>query len=178
MKQSVFQFVLAVLVALFSLHANASVEINGVYYNLDTDTKTAEVTNGVLYSGDVVIPDSVKYEGTFYRVKSIGESAFQYSSDLKSVTIPGSVTSIGNRAFILCSGLKSVNIPNSVQSIGNDAFSGCSSLSSITIPMGIAKVSYEAFINCENMSSVTIPSSITEIDFGAFKNCSSLKDFY
>ena len=51
-------------------------------------------------------------------VTSIGSSAFEYCSDLTSVTIPASVTSIGKDAFLNCSGLTSVTIPDSVTSIG------------------------------------------------------------
>ena len=51
-------------------------------------------------------------------VTSIGSSAFEYCSDLTSVTIPSSVTSIGSNAFLNCSGLTSVTIPEGVTSIG------------------------------------------------------------
>ena len=77
------------------------------------------------YSGDVVIPESVDYEGKTYCVTSIGSVAFYGCSKLTSVTIPNSVTSIGSDAFFYCSGLTSVTIPNSVTSIGSQAFYFC-----------------------------------------------------
>ena len=50
------------------------------------------------YTGNVVIPESVTYNGATYPVTTIGNSAFIGCSRLKSVTIPSSVTSIGNIA--------------------------------------------------------------------------------
>lgn len=44
------------------------------------------------YSGNVIIPDSVTYNGTTYAVTSIGDGAFRACSDLTSVTIPNTVT--------------------------------------------------------------------------------------
>ena len=123
MKQTLF----SILFLLVPIWANADpVEINGIYYNLVSKLKTAEVTsNPSTYSGDIVIPKSVVYGGVTYSVTSIGMNAFSRCSGLTSLTIPNSVTSIGGSAFSGCSGLTSVTIPNSVTSIGGSAFSGC-----------------------------------------------------
>ncbi|MBR2204960.1 MAG: leucine-rich repeat protein [Prevotella sp.] len=51
------------------------------------------------YSGNVLIPKSVVYNGNTYSVTSIGESAFANCKDLTSVTIPNSVSLINYRAF-------------------------------------------------------------------------------
>ena len=69
------------------------------------------------YTGDIVIPESVTYNGTTYSVTSIGNSAFEDCSGLTSVTIPNSVTSIGYSAFSNCSGLESVTIGTGVLTI-------------------------------------------------------------
>ena len=47
------------------------------------------------YSGNVVIPETVTYNGKSYPVTSIGGGAFKNCSGLKNVIIPNSVTSIG-----------------------------------------------------------------------------------
>ena len=54
------------------------------------------------YNGDIVIPESVTYNGSTYNVTSIGNNAFYWCSGLTSVTIPNSVTSIGDYAFYHC----------------------------------------------------------------------------
>ena len=74
------------------------------------------------YSGNVVIPSSVVYNGNTYSVTSIGAWAFYGCSGLTSVTIPNSVTSIGANAFSGCSSLASVVIGSGVKSIGSSAF--------------------------------------------------------
>ena len=118
-------------------------EVGGIYYNL-IDGKAAEVTSGDnRYSWDVVIPEQVTFEGVVYPVVSIGKNAFQYCSDLLSVTIPNSVTSIETKAFFGCEYLTSVTIPNSVTSIGDYAFNGCTGLTSVTIPNSVTSIGYK-----------------------------------
>ncbi len=170
--------ILSLLALLASVNAFAeAVEIDGIWYNLVSKLKVAEVTNnpnGSYGYGAKNIPQSVMYNNVSYSVTSIGNSAFKYCSGLTSVTIPGSVTSIGNSAFENCSGLTSVTIPGSVTSVGNYAFSGCSSLTSITIPNSVTGIGGAAFYGCRGLTSITIPGSVTSIGSSAFQYCSSL----
>ena len=190
---------LLIATCLFSNNAFAeAVEIDGIYYNLVTKIKEAEVTrNPNEYTGTVNIPETVTYNGVTYSVTSIGETAFFDCFGLASVTIPNSVTSIGNRAFYYCSGLTSVTIPNSVtsieyrafyycsrltsvtignsvSSIGNSAFYGCSGLTSVTIPNSVTSIGESAFSCCFGLTSITIPNSVTSIGTAAFYYCSGL----
>lgn len=134
------------------------------------------------YSGDVVIPESVTYEGKTYRVTSIGKNAFTDCNEPLSVTIGNSVGSIGERAFWRCRGLTSVIIPNSVTSIGSYAFWGCTNLTSVTIPSSVTSIGSSAFSDCTGLISVTIgnsmtspENSVTNIGTSAFGHCTSLK---
>ena len=165
-------FILAFLPMLASADA---IEIDGIYYNLDREAKTAEVTSRPnQYESDVAIPESVTYNVVVYSVTSIGDGAFRWCSGLTSVTIPNSVTFIGQWAFYNCSGLTSITIPSSVTSIGELAFSGCSGLTSVTIPNSVKTIGESAFNGCENLSSVTIANGVTSIGVAAFQLCTSL----
>lgn len=146
------------LLAFAVVNANAeAVEIDGIYYNLVSKAKTAEVTsNPNKYSGEVVIPETVEFEGATYRVTSIGDPAFGNCTGLTSITIPNSVTSIGEYSFINCSGLNSIAIPNSVTTVGTEAFYNCSSLTSVIIPNSVTRIWDDAFERCYNLNSVHI----------------------
>ena len=87
---------LLLIVLLMSLMARAQTEINGIYYNLNSTDKVAEVTypSGTEYTGSIVIPKTVAYGGVTYSVTGIDMGAFGGCSGLTSVTIPNSVTSI------------------------------------------------------------------------------------
>ena len=78
----------------------AGVEIDGIYYKLNSKDKEAEVSvNPNKYTGSVVIPETVTYNGRIYSVTSIGSIAFQFCSDLTSITIPNNIKTIGVHAF-------------------------------------------------------------------------------
>jgi len=130
---------LLLIVMLLSTAASAfaveEVEIDGLWYEVVAKAKEAKVIqhkNNVKYNGDIVIPETVVYEGVTYSVTSIGDYAFWDCSDLTSVTIPNSVTSIGDRAFYDCSGLTSVAIGGGVKSIRSGAFANCEELTDVT----------------------------------------------
>ena len=126
---------------------------------------------------DLVIPETVTYQGTTYSVTYIESYAFYDCISLTSVTIPNSVTSIGDAAFYGCSSLTSITIPNSVTSIGWSVFYNCSSLTSVTLSNNITELLYDDygnigfFENCSSLTSITIPNSVTSIGNKAFYNC-------
>ena len=89
--------------------ANADGQTIYYVYNNGSDGTTVSVSyrgDGYYYydneySGDIVIPESVTYNGKTYSVTSIDGTAFYKCSGLTSVTIPNSVASIGSSAFMV-----------------------------------------------------------------------------
>ena len=199
-----FYFLLIALLCSATMAFAYDAEIDGIYYNLDAENKIAEVTYGdyyCCYSGNIIIPEKVTYNGAEYSVTSIGGSAFSHCSSLNSVTIPNSVISIGYDAFSYCSSLTSITIPNSVTLIGSFVFYGCSSLT--TIEWNAKKCDYfssgygpfdgisgqiTSFMfgdsvehipvrlcnYMDKLISIIIPNSVTSIGYDAFYSCTSL----
>ena len=154
-----------------------------IWYDFNSSTKTASVTykgdSGKSYysneyTGEVVIPSTVTYEGVEYSVTSIGDYAFYYCSYLTSITLPEGLTSIGDYAFDYCSALTSITLPESLTSIGNKAFMYCYSLTSITLPEGLTSIVGKAFSNCYrlyevyNKSDLTITAGSTDNGYVAY----------
>ena len=165
--------ILSLLALMASINAFAeAVEIDGIYYNLISKAKAAEVTQhpNKKYTGAVNIPDTVSYDGIDYTVTSIGKYAFNHCVDLTSVIIPNTVTSIDKYAFYNCS-LTSIIIPNNVTGIGEYAFNSCYILTSVIIGNSVTSIGERAF-NDTSLTSITIPSSVTSIGYAAFAVCS------
>ena len=149
-------------------------KVDGIYYDLNNEDKTASVTNTTnnKYVGNIIIPESITYSGTTYSVTSVGNGAFAYCSGLSSVTIGNSVTSIGKHAFADCSRLTSVTIPNSVTSIGYGAFHGCSGLTSVIIPNSVTSIGDDVFNGCSGLTSVTVDKNNGTYD--SRNNCNAI----
>lgn len=154
-------------------------EVDGIYYNIiDFSGKAVEVTNNGAnnsYKGQVVIPESVEYYGTIYRVTSIGEYALNNCDELTSVVIPDCVTTIGRYAFNACDILSSIIIPNGVTTIEEGTFRG-SGIKSIEIPASITTIKENAFESCNNLTSINIPDNVTEIGKEIFYYCNKLAE--
>ncbi len=145
------------------------------YQKIDGKEEYRVVGLGTYAELDLVIPST--YKGL--PVTEIGDGAFDSDKNpamlnVKSVTIPNSVTSIGSGAFSGRSSLTSIEIPNSVTSIGSGAFSFCTSLTSVTIGDSVTSIGDSAFDECDSLTSVTIPDSVTSIGSSAFSFCTSL----
>ena len=97
------RFYFLAIAFLWSLMIHAvNVEVDGIMYYINLKTGLTEVTSNTThpYSGDIVIPEKIVYEGTQYTVTGIGEKAF-FQKNITSITFPNSITSIGAAAFCI-----------------------------------------------------------------------------
>jgi len=162
-------------------------EEDGLYYLTIERDEVAVIANpneGVYYSGNIVIPESVNHDDRKYAVKEISKEAFGDCSELTGITIPQSVTSIDKSSFSGCQNLASICIENGnavydsrencnaiIETGTNTLLRGCNST---VIPNTVAVIGQEAFANCIGLTSITIPDSVTSVQTRAFKGCSSL----
>lgn len=131
-------------------------------------------------------------------VTSIASGAFRYHSNLRSATIPSSVTHIelgafsetalyNNEAYWTNSslyidncliGTKDISghyeITDGTRVIAGGALQGNHNLTSVTIPNSVTIIDEQAFYLCDQLTQVTIPAAVKEIGFMAFSECSSL----
>lgn len=146
-------------------------EKDGIYYMYDEEGHNVIVTYNNTrfdcYSGEVVIPEVVDYDGESLPVIGISEDAFRDCTGLTAVHIPATVTTIGERAFRNCIGLTSVSLPDGLIRLGNQAFANCMKLTGIDFPATLVKIGKQAFIDCYAMTHVGTTSleSWLNIDF-------------
>lgn len=177
-KKSLFIRVLALVTCITcAIGASAySFEVNNIYYTI-TGTNTVEVDmkayNAHTYTGDVTVPETVSYNGTTYRVTSVGELAFSECFGLTSVTLPNSVITIKSKAFYNCSNLTSVDMGNSVTTIEYNAFARCAAMTNVTIPSTVTTLGEGVFL-VSGLTSVVIPNAVTSIGNNMFSGCTAL----
>lgn len=182
MKKTIF---LSFLLLLSIIAKGHDIEVDGIYYLINGNEATVSFEGDVYdyethehyYTGDIVIPETITYEGITYRVTSIGYMAF-YLCGVNSVVLPNSIVTIDSRAFHDCYSLKSINIPRSVKTIGADAFYGCYSLPSIEIPNSVTSIGSAAFWDCEQFTSFYIPYSVKAIANSTFNGCKRLNKIF
>ena len=125
-KRSHMKKLLIFALFMLPLLANAEeVMVDGIKYIVDMDTKTAEVIGS--YNNEdklVYIPSTVTVETVrmmTYRVTSIAEGAFR-NHQMEELYLPESLETIGDQAFAYCTNMKSIILGESVTTIGSGAF--------------------------------------------------------
>ena len=157
------------------------------------DEEDFEIEDGVIVGllararGAVVLPAGIKgigeeiFEDQDLRsltlpdtLTSIGHAAFRGCEYLTSLTIPDSVTRIDECAFMNCTSLTSLTLPRTLTSIKGSVFSSCTALTALTLPNTVTHVEHDAFGKCTSLTSLTLPDTVTKVGVWAFQNCSKL----
>ena len=94
-----------------------------------------------------------------------------YQSNVKTITLPNSITYLPSYAFGFLDSLTNITIPDGVEKIDYSAFYECSSLTEITIPNSVTTIGENAFYNCSSLANVVLGNSVKTIGVNAFYNC-------
>lgn len=164
-------------------------EVDGIAYHITSaEERTVSVTkdfaqpyvhqswdeegNYPRYTGDIVVPATVSYNGVEYTVTSVGE-AFRASLRLRSIRLPETITRIEQYAFEDCLDLKEVVMPDALSYIAKYAFYGCG-LREFTVPKGVTTIAEYAFEDCWMDSVSIIYNTLKDIRGYAFPKAKSL----
>ena len=123
------------------------------------ETVPAYICKNMNLLDTIVLPSSVK---------SLGQCAFMYCSNLKSINLPVTQKTLPVSFFEGCTSLESIELPATLTTIRTDAFYGCTKLAKVNLHEGITTIEQRAFYNCK-LDSIVIPSTVTSIGNGAFK---------
>ena len=156
------KIMLAVLCFQFGISASAyDFEIDGIYYEIVSfDDWTCRIVSGdVVYTGDIVIPNEVTYNGRTLKVTEIGDDAFNGCADLKTLSIEDGTETLS---------LGSSNGTNAL-------FSDCS-LETLYVGRNLSyETIYSPFYEEESLlTKVTIGPYVTEIGDYMFYGCTGL----
>ena len=146
--------------ALFAFNVSAdgeTVTIDGITYE-SYDTYCAVKKCDENKSGDVIIPETVKFGGKNLPVERISYVAFDSCKYISNVEMPDRINYISFGAFQE-SGLTSITLPNSLKSITGNMFRKCFALESITIKANVKEIDEGAFDYCYNLKTVHYKSS-------------------
>lgn len=138
--------------------------------------------------GDVVIPDSVIYEGTQYPVTSI-QAGFNDQTDMTSVTLPKGLTRVWS-CFYNNTSLTRVDFNGTIEQwcniifndwcsnptyIAHHLFVGGTEVIDLVIPEGVTSINSRNFYGLNFMATVTLPSTLDTIGPDAFADCNGLR---
>ncbi len=111
-------------------------------------------------------------------VTEIGDCAFAYCKNMKSITIPENITLLGSRVFTNCVSLKAVILPKGTESTGEYVCNACYSLEVFSMPDGFAAMGMYSFYMNHNLKRIMFPDSLHTNGANTFFNCFTMKEIH
>lgn len=166
---------------------------NGVMTEIPKEGDVCIVSVNPDYTGtDLVIPETVQYNGKDIRVVGIDAKAFADNQTITSVSFPSTFPQkfgenyryydesspysqnaplMGASAFAGCTNLKKVIFSNGLAEFySKDLFTGCP-ISEVVIPETLTK--FNGFLEGSAVETIEIPAWVTTI---SFQNCTKLRE--
>lgn len=170
-------------------YVGENLELDGIWYTVIQDATTSELgkvkvgkivtkDNGYQIhpmhkSGELKIPDIIRYRQRDYIVEAIGQYAFNESRDLVSVYLPNTIEKIEQYAFKNCSSLVKINLDN-IKSIGSGAFENCTSLSDVSFSKNDrVDIGSNVFKGCISLTDLTFYKA--KLGGGSLSSCVNLE---
>ena len=149
-------------------------------------------THYIHYNADLVLPDSVEYEGVRYAVTEVAEEAFQSHLEIETITVSDGVMSIGDKAFSLVPNViyhgTATGSPwgaNTINGYEEDSLFYLDSsktrltasrrITSAVVPATVRVIETRAFYYKSSLTSVTLPEGLDTIGNQAFGVCEGLE---
>lgn len=145
--------------------AQETATIDGITYLLDGGKASVMQQKGL--TGDIVIPETVRYGGDDYTVTTVQSNAFK-DNQITSISLPNTVSVMGDACFESCSKLVSATLPDGLTSLGGSSFSGCSKLESVDLPEGVTTLGSNCFYRCSSLTSVELPPALRSLATSVF----------
>ena len=128
------------------------------------DNPNYTTIDGVIYSKDKKVLVSYLPNGPeTYRVPdgviTIGAGAFINNFSIEHIILPESLKLIGEAAFEWCENLKTIETNINLKEIIKYAFHGCYDLRSFDIPASLTEIDYFVFNGCSSLQSFNVDSA-------------------
>lgn len=177
-KITFFVLLFAALVLKGTCAYAQKVFVDSVYYTLDNTAMTAQIAvqSSSTAVGDIVITDTVTYEGSNYAVTSMADDAFADCNQLTSIVLPQTLRNLGKNAFLRCTMLTSCIIPDStITEIPFEAFLKAG-LIEFRVPEGVTYIEQRSFEQMPNLQRVHLANSVKSLTSWSFYNLPALQD--
>ena len=150
-------------------------EVDGIRYDIMSFTELTVSASSLSESiePNLVIPESVDFNGKTLQVTNLKEGFAQNNSVLENVTINANIESISKNAFFGCSNLLIADI-KSANKIEYGAFANCESISEVILSDNLSQIDGYAFAGCINLETVKLPESLILLGENTFQGCSKL----
>ena len=113
---------------------------------------------------------TVSEEGTVTAITVTGEGELH-------VVIPEGVTNIERGVFAYSKQLKSITLPSTMTEIPLLAFEGCGKLVSATLAEGVRSIENFAFAGCYSLREINFPDSLENLHQTSFEGCTELIEY-